>query len=155
MAETCIFYGWHFYATVLSGNLVSKVHAGGLRYHGMSPMISHLKELGDLEATAAHQTACFKAGHIFWKSEGILAWNQRYDIIDLHNGQIWCLVGTHPQATKMIQKYNVFTIDLLMKISCVRSSKNGRFWPLCKSIISYLWFLPIMLVKLNQNLCFM
>ena len=37
-------------------------HAGGLRYHGMAPMVSHLKELGLLEATAYHQVACFEAG---------------------------------------------------------------------------------------------
>ena len=30
-----------------------------------------------------------------------------------------------------------------MKISCVRSSKNGRFWPLQRTLISYDWFLPL------------
>ena len=37
-------------------------HAGGLRYHGMAPLISHLKELNLLEASAYHQNACFEAG---------------------------------------------------------------------------------------------
>jgi len=36
-------------------------HAGGLRYHGMSPLVSHAKELGLLEAVAYHQTPCFEA----------------------------------------------------------------------------------------------
>ena len=47
-------------------------HAGGLRYHGMAPMVSHLKELGLIEATAYHQNACFEAGVMFARAEGIL-----------------------------------------------------------------------------------
>ena len=47
-------------------------HAGGLRYHGMAPMVSHLKELGLLEATAYHQVACFEAGVLFARAEGIV-----------------------------------------------------------------------------------
>ena len=37
-------------------------HAGGLRYHGMAPLVSHLKELGLIEARAYHQNPCFEAG---------------------------------------------------------------------------------------------
>jgi tryptophan synthase beta chain len=47
-------------------------HAGGLRYHGMAPMVSHLQQLGLLEATAYHQVACFEAGVLFARSEGIV-----------------------------------------------------------------------------------
>ena len=47
-------------------------HAGGLRYHGMAPMVSHLKELGLLEAVSYHQLACFAAGVEFARCEGIL-----------------------------------------------------------------------------------
>ena len=47
-------------------------HAGGLRYHGMAPMVSHVKELGLIEAKAYHQIACFEAGIQFAKAEGIL-----------------------------------------------------------------------------------
>ncbi len=47
-------------------------HAGGLRYHGMSPLISHLKELGLLEARVYHQLSCFAAGVQFARTEGIL-----------------------------------------------------------------------------------
>jgi tryptophan synthase beta chain len=47
-------------------------HAGGLRYHGMAPMVSHLKELGLIEATAYHQKACFEAGVLFARAEGIV-----------------------------------------------------------------------------------
>ncbi|HEY4659403.1 MAG TPA: TrpB-like pyridoxal phosphate-dependent enzyme, partial [Gemmatimonadaceae bacterium] len=47
-------------------------HAGGLRYHGMSPMISHVKELGLIDAVAYHQTTCFDAGVMFTRTEGIL-----------------------------------------------------------------------------------
>ncbi|MDH5749860.1 MAG: TrpB-like pyridoxal phosphate-dependent enzyme [Rhodospirillales bacterium] len=48
------------------------IHAGGLRYHGMSPIVSHLKELGLIEAEAYHQTECFAAGIQFARTEGII-----------------------------------------------------------------------------------
>ena len=47
-------------------------HAGGLRYHGMAPLVSHLKELGLIEAEAYHQTSCFEAGVLFARTEGIV-----------------------------------------------------------------------------------
>jgi tryptophan synthase beta chain len=47
-------------------------HAGGLRYHGMAPLISHVKELGLIEARAYHQTKCFEAGVMFARAEGIV-----------------------------------------------------------------------------------
>ncbi|MBE2280012.1 MAG: TrpB-like pyridoxal phosphate-dependent enzyme [Ignavibacteriaceae bacterium] len=48
------------------------IHAGGLRYHGMAPLVSHLKELDLIEAKAVTQNECFKAGIMFAKSEGII-----------------------------------------------------------------------------------
>jgi tryptophan synthase beta chain len=47
-------------------------HAGGLRYHGMSPLVSHCKQLGLLEARAYRQKECFDAGVQFARAEGIL-----------------------------------------------------------------------------------
>jgi tryptophan synthase beta chain len=47
-------------------------HAGGLRYHGMAPMVSHLKELGLIEARAVRQIPCFDAGVFFARTEGIV-----------------------------------------------------------------------------------
>jgi tryptophan synthase beta chain len=47
-------------------------HAGGLRYHGMAPLVSQLAELGEIKARAYHQTECFDAGVRFAKAEGIL-----------------------------------------------------------------------------------
>ncbi len=47
-------------------------HAGGLRYHGMAPLVSHLKELNLIEAVAYHQTECFAAGVLFARHEGIV-----------------------------------------------------------------------------------
>jgi tryptophan synthase beta chain len=47
-------------------------HAGGLRYHGMAPLVSHIKELGLIEAKAYHQTTCFEAGVLFARAEGIV-----------------------------------------------------------------------------------
>jgi tryptophan synthase beta chain len=48
------------------------IHAGGLRYHGMSPLVSLLKENGNIEARAVHQRASFEAGVQFARTEGIL-----------------------------------------------------------------------------------
>jgi tryptophan synthase beta chain len=47
-------------------------HAGGLRYHGMAPLVSHVAELGLIEARAYHQVACFDAGVEFARCEGIV-----------------------------------------------------------------------------------
>jgi len=47
-------------------------HAGGLRYHGMAPLVSHLQELGLIESTAYHQLSCFEAGVQFARAEGIV-----------------------------------------------------------------------------------
>ena len=47
-------------------------HAGGLRYHGMAPLVSHLKELGLIEAKAYKQVECFSAGVQFARAEGIV-----------------------------------------------------------------------------------
>ncbi len=46
-------------------------HAGGLRYHGMGPLVSHLYDLDLIRAVAYHQTECFTAGVQFARSEGI------------------------------------------------------------------------------------
>jgi len=48
------------------------IHAGGLRYHGMSPLVSHIKELGLVEAIAIPQTECFRAALQFARAEGIV-----------------------------------------------------------------------------------
>ena len=47
-------------------------HAGGLRYHGMAPLVSHLHELGLIEARAYDQITCFEAGVRFARAEGIV-----------------------------------------------------------------------------------
>ena len=48
------------------------IHAGGLRYHGMAPLVSHLLELGQIEAIACNQLETFAAGVQFARAEGIL-----------------------------------------------------------------------------------
>ncbi|MGH8924647.1 MAG: TrpB-like pyridoxal phosphate-dependent enzyme [Acidimicrobiia bacterium] len=50
----------------------SPIHAGGLRYHGMAPLVSHLKELGLVEAEAIGQVECFERAVQFTKAEGII-----------------------------------------------------------------------------------
>jgi len=48
------------------------IHAGGLRYHGMAPMVSHALKLGLIEAEAYHQTKVFEQATLFARSEGII-----------------------------------------------------------------------------------
>jgi len=58
--------------TLGSGFIPSANHAGGLRYHGMSSIISQLFEDGYIEATSVEQTAVFEAAEQFARVEGIL-----------------------------------------------------------------------------------
>ncbi|MCD6220928.1 TrpB-like pyridoxal phosphate-dependent enzyme [bacterium] len=48
------------------------IHAGGLRYHGDAPLLSHLVNLGIVEAEAFHQTECFESAILFAQTEGFL-----------------------------------------------------------------------------------
>ncbi|MFT3788155.1 MAG: TrpB-like pyridoxal phosphate-dependent enzyme [Tepidisphaeraceae bacterium] len=49
-----------------------KIHAGGLRYHGMAPIVSHLYKLGLCEAVAYPQLAVFEAATMFARAQGIV-----------------------------------------------------------------------------------
>lgn len=48
------------------------IHAGGLRYHGMAPLVSHIYELGMVEAISIPQTECFAGALQFARAEGIV-----------------------------------------------------------------------------------
>ncbi len=48
------------------------IHAGGLRYHGMAPLVSHVRDLGLIEATSVQQLDAFAAGIQFARAEGII-----------------------------------------------------------------------------------
>ncbi len=58
--------------TLGSGFMPSPIHAGGLRYHGMSPILSELYDQKVMRATTANQSDVFKAAEFFARSEGIL-----------------------------------------------------------------------------------
>lgn len=58
--------------TLGHGFVPDPIHAGGLRYHGMAPLVSHLYEEGMVEAVAIGQTECFDAAVSFAKAEGII-----------------------------------------------------------------------------------
>ena len=59
--------------TLGHGFIPPPVHAGGLRYHGMAPIICHLYKLGLVEAQAVPQLATFEAGVTFARTEGIIS----------------------------------------------------------------------------------
>jgi tryptophan synthase beta chain len=48
------------------------IHAGGLRYHGMAPLVSHAKHEGLIDSVALPQTECFRAGMLFAATEGLI-----------------------------------------------------------------------------------
>jgi len=58
--------------TLGHGFMPAGIHAGGLRYHGMAPLISHAYSLGLLEAVAVPQVRCFEAARLFAVTEGII-----------------------------------------------------------------------------------
>ncbi len=58
--------------TLGSDFIPEPIHAGGLRYHGMAPLVSLLKEIGVIEAQAVHQRSTFEAGVQFARTEGIV-----------------------------------------------------------------------------------
>jgi len=49
-----------------------RIHSGGLRYHGMAPLVSLLCDNGFIEAVAYHQNTCFEAAMLFARTEGII-----------------------------------------------------------------------------------
>ncbi len=58
--------------TLGSGFVPAGFHSGGLRYHGMAPMVSHVHKLGLSEALAINQLECFASGVTFARAEGIV-----------------------------------------------------------------------------------
>ncbi|GAA6619054.1 TrpB-like pyridoxal phosphate-dependent enzyme [Scytonema sp. NUACC26] len=58
--------------TLGSGFVPEGIHAGGLRYHGMAPLVSHIVNLGLVQPRAEYQLGCFAAGLTFARAEGIL-----------------------------------------------------------------------------------
>ena len=58
--------------TLGSGFIPSANHAGGLRYHGMSSVVSELYDQGIMRATSVEQTSVFEAAEMFARVEGIL-----------------------------------------------------------------------------------
>lgn len=61
------------YMYTLGNNFIPPpIHAGGLRYHGMAPLVSHLVNLNIIKAKAYSQEKVLEAGKIFYKTEGIL-----------------------------------------------------------------------------------
>ena len=58
--------------TLGHGFVPAPIHAGGLRYHGVAPLVSAVAHQGLMEAIAIPQTACFEAGIRFARTEGII-----------------------------------------------------------------------------------
>ncbi len=77
------------------------IHAGGLRYHGMAPMVSHGVNLGLIEPRAYDQIATFEAGIMFAKSEGFIPAPET-------NHAIACVVDAAKQAKEEGKAKTIF-----------------------------------------------
>ena len=58
--------------TLGHGFVPAAIHSGGLRYHGMAPLVSHMVHTGLIEARAYHQSECFAEAVRFARAEGII-----------------------------------------------------------------------------------
>ncbi len=58
--------------TLGHGFMPKDIHAGGLRYHGMAPLVSHISRLGLIEAVSCYQNPVFEAAVLFARTEGIV-----------------------------------------------------------------------------------
>ena len=86
------------------------IHAGGLRYHGMSPMVSHALKLGLMEAEAIQQTKVFEAAVLFARKEGIVpAPESSHAIAAVVNEAIKC----REAGTKKVLLFNLSGHGLL------------------------------------------
>ena len=105
--------------TLGSGFLPSPNHAGGLRYHGMNPIVSKLYHDGYISVTSVEQTKVFEAAVKFAKSEGILPAPESSHTIRAVIDQalkckekgekkkiVFCLTGTGYFDLKAYEQYN-------------------------------------------------
>ncbi|MCB1229274.1 MAG: TrpB-like pyridoxal phosphate-dependent enzyme [Verrucomicrobiae bacterium] len=98
------------------------IHAGGLRYHGMSPMVSHCLKLGLIEATAVPQLKVFEAAVQFARSEGIVpAPESAHGIATAIDEAIRC----REENTKKVIVFNLSGHGLF-DLSAYDSYLNGR-----------------------------
>ena len=98
------------------------IHAGGLRYHGMSPMVSHALKLGLIEAEAIHQTKVFEAAVLFARKEGIVpAPESSHAIAAVVNEAIKC----REAGTKKVLLFNLSGHGLL-DLSSFESYLHGK-----------------------------
>lgn len=110
--------------TLGSGFMPSSNHSGGLRYHGMNPIVSKLYHDGYIEARAVEQTKVFEAAVQFAKSEGILPAPESSHTIRVaidealkckETGEkkkiVFCLTGTGYFDLKAYSAYNDKTMQ--------------------------------------------
>ena len=67
-----MFIGYSIIGCLLSQFIPSPIHAGGLRYHGMSPLVSEACHEGLVKAVSYDQTSTFEAGVLLARTEGIV-----------------------------------------------------------------------------------
>jgi len=98
------------------------IHAGGLRYHGMAPMVSHALKLGLIEAEAYHQTKVFEAAVTFARNEGIVpAPESSHAIAAVVNEAVKCREAGH----KRVLIFNLSGHGLL-DLSAYESYLHGK-----------------------------
>lgn len=109
--------------TLGNGFMPASSHSGGLRYHGMNPIVSKLYHDGYIDAVTAKQTEIFKAAVTFAKSEGILPAPESSHSIKVAIDEalkckitgekkkiVFCLTGTGYFDLKAYSEYNANTL---------------------------------------------
>jgi tryptophan synthase beta chain len=98
------------------------IHAGGLRYHGMAPMVSHALKLGLIEAESYHQTKVFEAAMLFARNEGlVVAPESAHAIVAVVNEAEKC----REAGTKKVLLFNLSGHGLL-DLSSYESYLHGK-----------------------------
>ena len=94
--------------TLGSGFIPSPSHAGGLRFHGMSPIISKLYNDGYIEARAVEQTSVFDAATVFARSEGILPAPESAHATGSYGEAIKCEETGEKKTIIFVCRYRIF-----------------------------------------------
>lgn len=99
------------------------IHAGGLRYHGMAPLVSHLVKLGIVEPRAYSQERIFEAGQFFFKTEGILPAPESSHAVAAAIDEA---LEAKKQNTEKVILFNLSGHGLLDINAFAQNGKNGK-----------------------------
>ena len=113
--------------TLGSNFIPSANHAGGLRYHGMSPVLSELYHEGLMEARAVEQTKVFEAAEQFARVEGILPAPESSHAIRvaIDEAMKMCIRDRVTKTAEDMLSSAIFSVPVVFLHKCRRSAQTG------------------------------